>query len=110
MTLSTIIAAIDLSAPSALAVDRAAALAQLHGAKLVLVHALADDAPIENVGNDVLQQLGEVSAAMRAEIAKRLAEQLAALRAQGIDGRARHADRPAPARSSRRSRASAAPS
>ena len=83
--IATIVTGVDLSAPSEQAVARAAGLALLHGAKLVLVNALADDAPIENVGNDLLQQIGEVTAAMRAEVAKRLAERLTALRESGVD-------------------------
>jgi nucleotide-binding universal stress UspA family protein len=85
MTLTTIIAGVDLSPSSDQALERAAALAQLHGARLAIVHALADDAPIANVRNDMLEQLGEVSAAVRAEEARRLAERLAAVRARGID-------------------------
>ena len=83
--ITTIVAGVDLSAPSEQAVARAASLALLHKAKLVLVNALADDAPIENVTNDMLKQLGEVTAAMHAEVAKRLAERLTALRASGVD-------------------------
>jgi nucleotide-binding universal stress UspA family protein len=85
MTLTTIVAGADLSAQSEQALDRAAALAELHHAKLVLVNAVADDAPIENVDNEILKQLGEVSAALHAETAKKFAERLAALRARGID-------------------------
>src|SRR5262249_47744918 len=85
MTLSTIVAGVDLSTQSEQAVARASALAQHAGAKLVLVNALADDAPIENIDNELLQQLGEVSAAMRAEVAKRLTAQLDALLKRGID-------------------------
>jgi nucleotide-binding universal stress UspA family protein len=85
VNLTTIIVGADLSPQSEQALDRAAALAQLHHAKLVLVNALADDAPIENVGNDVLQQLGEVSAAMRAEVSKRLGSALDAVRARGVE-------------------------
>jgi nucleotide-binding universal stress UspA family protein len=85
MKLTTILAGADVSVPSDQAIDRAAAIAALHGAKLVLVHAIANDAPVEDVDNDVVRQLGEVSAAMRAEVAKRLAEKLESLRALGID-------------------------
>lgn len=84
MTLHTIVAGVDLSVPSEQALDRGAALAQLNGAALVLVHAQADDAPIAHVDNDMLQQLGEVSAAVRAEEARRLGERLAQLVARGI--------------------------
>ncbi len=84
MTLSTIVVGIDLSVPSDQALDRAAALAQLHGATLVLVHAQADDAPIEHVGNDMLEQLGRVSEAIRVEEAKGLAERQDRLQQKGI--------------------------
>lgn len=83
--LSTIIAGCDLSVPSEQALDRAAALAQLNGATLVMVHAQADDAPIENVDVEVLKQLGEVSAAVRAEEARRLAQRYEELKARGIN-------------------------
>src|SRR5437588_12309963 len=85
MPITTIVAGVDLSAPSDQALDRASALAQLRDAKLWIVHAQADDAPIANVGNDMLEQLGEVSAAVRAEEARRLGERLEALRARGVD-------------------------
>src|SRR5262245_24433686 len=49
-----------------------------------MVNALADDAPIENVDNEVLKQLGEVSAAVRAEEARRLAEKVTQLAAKGV--------------------------
>jgi nucleotide-binding universal stress UspA family protein len=82
--LTTIVAGVDLSVPSEQALDRAAALAQLNGATLIMVNAQADDAPIENVDNAVLEQLGEVSAAVRAEEAKRLLEKHDQLIARGI--------------------------
>jgi nucleotide-binding universal stress UspA family protein len=84
VTLSTIVVGVDLSAQSDQALDRASALAQLHGATLVLVHAQADDTPIENVGNDMLEQLGRVSEALRIEEAKHLAERQDRLQAKGI--------------------------
>ncbi len=84
MTLSTIVVGVDLSVPSDQALDRASALAKLHGATLVLVHAQADDAPIENVANDMLEQLGRVSEAIRIEEAKHLVERQDKLVAQGI--------------------------
>ena len=83
--ITTIVVGVDLSAPSEQAVARATAIAKLNGAKLVLVNALADDAPIENVGNEILKQLGEVTAAMHAEVSKQLAGRLATLRASGIE-------------------------
>jgi nucleotide-binding universal stress UspA family protein len=84
VALTTIVAGVDLSMPSEQALDRAAALAQQSGATLVMVNAQADDAPIENVDNAVLEQLGEVSAAVRAEEARRLAERVQQLTARGI--------------------------
>ncbi len=83
MPLTAIVAGVDLSVPSDQALDRAAALAQMHGAQLVLVHAQADDAPVGS-SNDMLEQLGEVSAAVRAEEARRLGDKLAQLEARGV--------------------------
>ena len=94
MTLTTIIAGVDLSVPSEQALERAAALAQHNGATLVMVNAQADDAPIENVDNEVLKQLGEVSAAVRAEEAKRLTEKHAQLAARGISVELLHRNGP----------------
>jgi len=84
MSLTTIVVGVDLSVPSEQAVDRAAGLAKLHGAKLVLVHGQADDAPIEHADNAMVEQLGEVSAAVRAEEARRLAERVVQLATRGI--------------------------
>jgi nucleotide-binding universal stress UspA family protein len=84
MALSTIIAGCDLSAPSDRALERAIGVAQLHGAKIVLVHAQASDAPIAEVDNEILAQLGEVSAAIRVEEAVRLADKLAEIQALGL--------------------------
>lgn len=85
MNLTTIVVGVDLSVPSEQAVDRAAGLAKLHGSKLVLVHGQANDAPIESTDNAMIEQLGEVSAAVRAEEARRLGERIAELRARGVD-------------------------
>jgi nucleotide-binding universal stress UspA family protein len=86
MKLSTILAGADVSIPSDQAIDRAAALAAQHGAKLILVHAVANDQLGQDEGdNEVVQKLGEVSAAMAAEVTKRLRARLEQLRAQGID-------------------------
>lgn len=86
MRLSTILAGADVSIPSDQAIDRAAALAAQHGAKLILVHAVANDQPGQDDGdNEVVRKLGEVSAAMQVEVAKRLRARLDQLRAQGID-------------------------
>lgn len=84
MSLTTIIAGLDLSLPSEQALERAAALAQLHGAQLVMVNAQANDAPLENVDNTVLEHIGEVSAALRAEETKRLEERRRELAARGL--------------------------
>lgn len=85
MGLTTIVAGIDLSVPSEQALERAAALAQLNSALLVMVNAQADDAPIEHVDNEVLKQIGEVSAAVRAEEVKRLELKREQLAARGIN-------------------------
>jgi nucleotide-binding universal stress UspA family protein len=85
VTITTIIAGADVSVPSDQAIDRAAAIAAKHGAKLILVHALANDAPIGETDRDVLKHLSEVSVAVRTEVAKRLSAKLDALLAQGID-------------------------
>jgi len=85
MPIKTIITGVDLAAPSDLAVDRAVAIASRHRARLVLVHAQADDAPIAEVDNAMLQQLGEVSAAVRIEEARLLADRMDAIRARGVE-------------------------
>ena len=82
--IQTIVVGVDLSVPSGQALERAAALAQLNGASLILVHAQADDAPVANVDNEVVKQLGEVSAAVRAEETKRLGTLLDEMKGRGI--------------------------
>lgn len=82
--ITTIVAGVDLSVPSEHALDRAAAIAQLNNAALVMVNAQADDAPLENVDNAMLEQLGQVSAAVRAEEVRRLAERVLQLQARGV--------------------------
>jgi nucleotide-binding universal stress UspA family protein len=82
--IQTIVAAIDLAVPSEQALERAAAIAQLNGASLILVHAQADDAPVPGADNEVVKQLGEVSAAVRVEEARRLATKLDEMTARGI--------------------------
>jgi nucleotide-binding universal stress UspA family protein len=79
MALSTIVVGCDLSMPSDQALERAIGIAKLHRAKIVLVHAQASDAPVAEVDNALLEQLGEVSAAVRAEEAVRLGGKLAEL-------------------------------
>jgi nucleotide-binding universal stress UspA family protein len=82
--LTTILAGADVSVPSDQAIDRAAALAAQHGAKLILVHAI-DAEPAIETDKDVAQQLGEVTAAMQMEVTRRLSQKVDELRAQGID-------------------------
>jgi nucleotide-binding universal stress UspA family protein len=84
MALTTIIAGCDLSVPSDHALERAIGIAELHRAKLVLVHAQASDPPLAEVHHSALAQLGEVSAAIRAEEAVRLAAKLAEIQALGL--------------------------
>jgi nucleotide-binding universal stress UspA family protein len=82
--ITTILVGCDLSAQSDQALDRAIAIAERHAARVVLVYAQADDAPIAEVDNAMLQQLGEVSAAVHAEAAIQLADRLTAIQARGL--------------------------
>jgi nucleotide-binding universal stress UspA family protein len=84
MALTTIVVGCDLSGPSDLALDRAVALAELHGARIVLVNAQANDAPMHEVDNEMLERLGEVSAAVRVEEARQLADRLTAIETRGV--------------------------
>ncbi|HEX7840858.1 MAG TPA: universal stress protein [Kofleriaceae bacterium] len=84
MALTTIIVGCDLSAPSDQALERAIGIALVHRAKLVLVHAQASETPSAEVDNVLLAQLGEVSAAVRAAEAVRLAAKLAEIHALGL--------------------------
>ena len=84
MALTTIITDCDLSIPSDHAIERAIGITVLDRAKIVLVHAQASDAPIAEVDNVLLAQLGEVAAAIRAEEAVRLAGKLAEIQALGL--------------------------
>ncbi len=84
MTITSVLVGVDLSAPSDQALARATAIAAMHGAKLVVVHAVSDDGPIPNASSDVLAQVGEASAAVRAEEARLLAERIAKIEANGI--------------------------
>jgi nucleotide-binding universal stress UspA family protein len=84
MALTTILAGCDLSAPGDHAVERAIALAELHGAKVVLVHAQADEAEARPSDSALIAQLGEVSAAVRAAEAVRLADKLAEIQGRGL--------------------------
>lgn len=84
MALTTIIAGCDLSQHSDQALERAIGVALVHRAKIVLVHAQASEAPLSEVDNAALAQLGEVSAAIRAEEAVRLADKLAEVQGLGL--------------------------
>lgn len=84
MGLTTVIAGCDLSVSSDAALERAIGVAQLNRARLVLVHAQAHEPPTAEVDNAVLEQLGQVSAAIHAESAVRLADKLAEIRGLGI--------------------------
>ncbi len=84
MALSTILVGCDLSEGSDQAIDRAIPIAEKHGARIVLVHAQSDDAPIADVDNEVLAQLGEVSAAIRVAEARELATRMATISERGI--------------------------
>jgi len=95
MPLTTIVAGCDLSVPGDLAVDRACEVALAHGAHLILVHA-QDDAGEGNTGDPaLLAKIGEVTAAVRVEAARHLADRLALIQARGIT--AEVASRPGPA-------------
>lgn len=85
MAIKTIVAGCDLSTPSDAALDRTIAIAELHKAKIIIVHAQADDAPIAEIDNEMLAQLGEVSAAVRAVEARGLAERMALIQARGLE-------------------------
>jgi nucleotide-binding universal stress UspA family protein len=84
MALTTVIAGCDLSVPSDNALERAIAIAELHRAKIVLVHAQGSEPPVVEVDNAMVEQLGELSAAVRAEEAVRLGNKLAEIQALGL--------------------------
>ncbi len=85
VTISTILVGCDLSPSSDGAIDRAIGIAELHGAKIVLVHAQIEDAPPAEIDREALQQLGEVSAAVRAHDALALADRMAQIQARGLE-------------------------
>ncbi len=85
MKLTTILVGADVSIPSDQAIDRAAALALHHGAKLVIVHAQANDGTVDGATHEVVKSMNEVTAAMKIEVAKRLDERLRTVRALGVD-------------------------
>jgi nucleotide-binding universal stress UspA family protein len=84
MALTTIIAGCDLSVPGDRAIERAIGVAAQHRARIVLVHAQAADPPGTEVDNQILEQIGEVSAAIRAEEAMRLADKIVEIEALGL--------------------------
>lgn len=84
LTISTILVGLDFSEPADAALERAIAIAQQHGAKIVLVHAQANDAAIGDVDNAILEQLGEVSAAVHADAARQIAARLEMIQQLGI--------------------------
>jgi nucleotide-binding universal stress UspA family protein len=85
MAFTTILVGCDLSPAADQALDRAIAIAELHGAKIVLVHAQAQDevASHAEIDHEAQQQLGEVSAAVRAHEARALAERMSLIEARG---------------------------
>ena len=85
MAITTILVGVDFSAGSDQALERAIAIALQNHATVVLVHAQADDAPLAEVDNAMLQQLGEVSAAVRIEEARLLADRLDEIRGAGLE-------------------------
>jgi nucleotide-binding universal stress UspA family protein len=85
VALTTILVGCDLSPGSDQAIDRAVAIAALHGAKVVLVHAQPEDTPIGEIDHEALKQLGEVSAAVRARDAVELADRMAQIEARGVE-------------------------
>lgn len=84
MALTTILVGCDLSPASDQALDRAAAIAAAHRARLVLVHAQPEDAPVGEVDPELQRRLGEVTAAVRARDACELADRLTRLEARGV--------------------------
>ncbi|MBA3455082.1 MAG: universal stress protein [Deltaproteobacteria bacterium] len=84
MPIATIVVGCDLSEDSDRAIARAIGIALLHQSVIVLVHAQADDAMIEDVDNEMLKRLGEVSAAVRVEEAIQLADRLGVIQKRGL--------------------------
>jgi nucleotide-binding universal stress UspA family protein len=86
VALRTLLVGCDLSPASDQALDRAVAIAEPHGATVVLVHAQAqdEDAPVGDIDREALQQLGEVSAAVRAHDARELADRMSRIQARGV--------------------------
>ncbi|HWO17695.1 MAG TPA: universal stress protein [Kofleriaceae bacterium] len=84
MALTTILVGCDLSPGSDVALERAIAIAAPHGATVVLVHAQAEDAPPAEIDHVMQEQLGEVSALVRARDARELADRMAHVEARGV--------------------------
>ncbi|HVK82964.1 MAG TPA: universal stress protein [Kofleriaceae bacterium] len=83
--LSTILVGCDLSEGSDHALARAIGIAKQHQAKLYLVHAQTEEpGPEAETENEVARQLGEVSAALRAEEARQIAERFDRVQAAGV--------------------------
>jgi nucleotide-binding universal stress UspA family protein len=80
----TILVGCDLSPASDQALDRAAAIAAAHSARLVLVHAQPEEAPVGEVDPETQQRLGEVTAAVRVHDARELADRLSRLDDRGV--------------------------
>jgi nucleotide-binding universal stress UspA family protein len=83
--LTTIVAGIDLSAPADHALDRAIAIAAQHRAKLIIVHAEAEDAPGSKLDRRVLTEIIEVTNVVRTAEARHLADRQARAIAAGVD-------------------------
>jgi nucleotide-binding universal stress UspA family protein len=84
MAITTILVGCDLSPGSDVALERAVAIAAPHGATVVLVHAQAEDAPPAEIDHAMQEQLGEVSALVRAHDARELADRMAHIQARGV--------------------------
>ena len=84
MPIQTIIVGCDLSEGGDQALTRAIAIAKQHGARIILVHAQSDDAPVKEVDNEMLKQLGEVTAAIRVAEAREIATRMQGIVAAGL--------------------------
>ena len=85
MALSAILVGCDLSEGSDLALARAIGIAKQHQAKLYLVHAQSDEpSTTTEEDNEVVRQLGEVSAALRAEEARQIAVRFDRVQVSGL--------------------------
>ncbi len=84
--LATIVVGYDLSEQSDQAVDRAAAIAAQHQAKLLLVHAQGDETVSTNLAtqNVMVSELEQMNAAVRAEETRVLDTTLGQVRERGV--------------------------